>query len=92
MVVVDDEDVAVATTGMAVWMAVRLRAFPALVLVPVMLVMQMRMFVVEWRMHVETFGGVIRRPDRPGGERGQQRAAGHGSEGQPETEMQAEPS
>jgi hypothetical protein len=50
MVHVDEVAVAMALEHMPVRVPVRLRALPALVLVPVVLVLHVQMRVLDWRM------------------------------------------
>jgi hypothetical protein len=63
VVQVDHVAVAMALGLMPVRVAVRLRAFPALVLVPMMLVVDVQMLVVESRMLMLELLGIGWRPE-----------------------------
>jgi hypothetical protein len=66
VVEVDHEPMPVLHRFMAVRMAVRLRALPALVLVPVMLVVDMTVLVAERLVNMLQNRPVQRRPDARG--------------------------
>ena len=66
VVLVDDEDVAMSQRAVAVPVAVRLRSLEALVPVPVVLVANVRMRVLELLVDVLELGRIIRRPQSGG--------------------------
>ena len=62
MVKVDDKGVLVRHRRMPVWMAMRLRPFPAFVFMPMMLIVDMKVLVLQCLVPVLQLSGVVSWP------------------------------
>ena len=77
---VDDEVMRMGRFAMAVRMRVRLGAFPSLMFVIVMIVMEVKMIVNERPVSVRRFQRIGGRPNQAGDRAERQRAAAHDHE------------